>query len=149
MKKKFINTVAAEFEIATFYLDDYFLGIKIEAIQEINRNLKITKVYHADEHIAGVINLRGDVITVIDLRRKLGLKQKNITENSRNIILDYEGNRVGLLVDKIEDIITVNEADIAPPPPNLGEIEGKYFVKVLKLKDKLLAALNIDAVLGI
>ncbi|MFC2140121.1 chemotaxis protein CheW [Candidatus Auribacterota bacterium] len=143
------NKAAQEvIELSTFYIDDYFLGVDIKMVQEINRKMNLTKVYHAPDYIAGVVNLRGEVITVIDLRKKLGLPDKEGRDKWHNIVINYEGSKIGLLVDKIDDIIFANEEDTESPPPHLREIEGKFFYKVVKLKNKLLAILDINAMLA-
>jgi len=136
----------AQFEIATFYIDNYFLGIDLSFVQEINKNLNITKVFHAHDYILGVMNLRGDVIPVIDLGRKLGLGSRKITKKSRNIILNYDSMKIGFLVDKIEDVILVAQDDVSAPPSTFNEKEKNYFKAVVLLKDKLLSMVDIAEV---
>ncbi len=134
-------------ELATFYLGDALCGIDIKSIQEINKLIDMTQVPQAPDYVLGVLNLRGEIVTVIDLGRKLGLSPANITPDSRNIIINYQNENVGLLVDKIGDVVEVDTKKIEPAPANLEEIQGSFFEGVLKDEKVLVGILNLDEAL--
>jgi len=131
-------------QFVTFRIDDYFLGIDILKVREINRVLDITPVQHARDHIRGLINLRGQTVTVFDLGVRLGLTRRKITEESHNIIL--KNDLVGLLVDSIGDVVEAQNHAIENPPANVGGIEGKFVEGVVKLAE-LLVLLSPEKIL--
>ncbi len=135
---------ARELELATFYVGDLLMGIDIQQTQEINRQVEVTFVPHAPEWVRGVINLRGEVVTVLDLRNILGMEPTEITDDSRNIIVHMNGENIGLLVDKIADVVMTDEEHIEPAPANISGIEGKFFKGVCQLEKELLVLLDID-----
>ena len=101
-----------ELQFATFYVGDLLLGVNICQVQEINRQLDATKVPHAPKEVHGVINLRGDVATVIDLRTVLGMPPVEDSRNSRTLIVQSHGESIGILVDRISDILTISSEEI-------------------------------------
>ena len=142
------NPQVGDIQLATFQVGDLLLGMPIEGVQEINRNLETTAVPHSPDHIRGVINLRGEVATVIDLRRVLGLPPAEVDARSRNLIVRDGDESVGLWVDKISDIITVPGDSIIPPPANVSGVAGKYFSGVYRTKQDIVVILDITAVLA-
>jgi len=141
------NDVAVQ-QYATFYVGNLLLGIDIGQVQEINRQLDVTNVPQAPECVRGVINLRGEVTTVIDLRTILGLKQTQVTETSRNLIINFESETLGFLVDRVSDIVDLRSDEINAPPSNVDGVQGKYFLGVHTLETEILVLLNLDAVLA-
>lgn len=138
----------AEQQYATFYVGNMLLGIDIRQVQEINRQLEVTAVPHAPNYVRGVINLRGDVATVIDLPTVLGLPRAEITRESRNLIINSNGESIGCLVDRISDILTLRNDQINPPPTNIDGVEGKYFSGVHTLESEIVVILNIKELLS-
>ncbi len=134
-------------ELATFYVGESLCGINILNIQEINKHMDVTHVPQAPEYVVGVLNLRGRIITVIDLGEKLGLSPINKTKDNRNIIVDSQDEHIGLLVDGISDVLHAESNKIEPAPANIGGVKGKFFQGVFKTKDKLIGVLNIEKVL--
>lgn len=137
----------SEMQFATFQVGELLLGIDIHQVQEINRNLQLTPVPHAPEAIRGVINLRGEVVTVVDLRRVLGLSPTEFSRSTRNVIIKHAGEQISLLVDRVADVITCQSDDIDPLPENLGSFDGCYFRGVFKLDQGLLIVLNVNETL--
>lgn len=149
----------------TFHLNDQLFGLDILLVREINRHLELTPVPQAPDYIRGLINLRGQIVTVLDLKRRLGLETTDQGAIRHNIILKTDaeltgqGNRkaqeeklllpdkVSLLVDAIGDVITVDEDAIDPPPANVDQLEGKYLTGVIRLDGTLLTLLNLNTVL--
>lgn len=140
---------ACELQLATFYVGDLLLALPIEYVQEINRNLDLTEVPHAPEHVRGVINLRGDVATVIDLRRILSFSPAEVTSQSRNLIVRSGGESIGLWVDRIADIITISSDDIGPAPANVSGVEGRFFKGVYRTETDIVVLLDTSEALSI
>ena len=114
-------------QIATFYVGELLLGLDIDGVQEINRLLEITPVAHAADCVCGVINLRGDVVTVLDLRTILQLPATEIGPNTRNVIIRSQDESIGLLVDQVADILAIPQDEISPPPANVSGVDGRFF----------------------
>ena len=106
-------------QLSLFYLDDTLCGININQVQEINEDLTITKVPLSPDYVMGIMNLRGQIITVINLAMKIGLSPSTITPVSRVVIVSSNGEYIGLLVDKIADVITIPKNKIAESPANI------------------------------
>ena len=136
-----------ELEFVTFYVNDLLMGVDIQFVREINRQLDLTEVPHTDEFIRGVVNLRGEVVTVVDLRTILGAASSELSEQNSNVIVNSKDEHIGLLVDRIADVVIANPAEIEPPPANVSGIDGRFFKGVLKLDTELLVILDIEQTL--
>lgn len=135
-------------QFSSFYLDDTLCGINIDQVQEINENLQITRVPTAPKFVTGIMNLRGQIVTIINLSLKIGLSATEITSKSRVIITNSKGEFIGLLVDKVGEVINTSERKIAKPPANIKGAQGKFFKGILHTdNNELMALLNIDSVL--
>ena len=139
--------IKTSMELATFYVGGALCGIDILNIQEINKHFEITKVPQSADYVIGILNLRGKIVTIIDLGKKLELSENKRGKDSRNIIVSSNDEHIGLLVDSISDVVTSNEEHTEPSPSNLNGIKGKFFNGVLKTDDKLIGILNINEVL--
>ncbi len=139
---------STELQFATFYVGDLLLGVNIRQVQEINRQLDATKVPHAPKEVHGVINLRGDVATVINLRTVLGMPPAEVTHDSRTLIVQTQGESIGLLVDRISDILTLREDEISPAPANVDGAQGRFFSGVHTLESEVVVILNIQEALS-
>lgn len=138
----------SEQQYATFYVGNLLLGVDIRQVQEINRQLDVTDVPQAPECVRGVINLRGEVTTVIDLRTILGMDLTEVTRFSRNLIVNSEGESIGFLVDRISDIVTLRSDQISPAPSNVDGVHGKYFSGVHTMDSEILVLLNVAEALS-
>ncbi len=134
-------------EYSTFYVGGALCGIDILNIQEINKHFEITKVPQSSDYIQGILNLRGRIVTIIDLGKKLGLEPVSDSKDRRNIIVDSEDEHIGLLVDAISDVVLAKKDDIEPAPSNISGVKGKFFRGVLKTEKQLIGILDIDEVL--
>ena len=132
-------------QFITFNVFNNLIGIDIRDVREINRVLDVTPVQHAPDYVKGLINLRGNTVTVFDLGKRLGLGALTVSEESHNIILKKDA--VGLLVDNIGDVIETNEVMIESPPANMGGVDGKFVDGVLKLDEDLLLILSAENLL--
>jgi len=135
-------------ELCTFYINDQQFGIDIQKIQEINKNLSITRVPYSSEFIVGVMNLRGRIVTVIDLAKKCRLSDTVQGKNSRAIIVNSQDEYIGLLVDRVGDVIPVNVKNVEPPPVNIDSILGSYTKGVLNTGSDMIGILDVEAVLA-
>ncbi len=136
---------AAEVELATFYVADLLLGIPIREVEEISRHCAVTPVPGAPESVSGVMSLRGEVVTVLDLRAVLGLGKTERTRQTRNIIVQAGRERIGLLVDRVADVVRAATADLLPPPANLSGAESAMFHAVYRMENELLVLLDVAA----
>ncbi|HKJ99609.1 MAG TPA: chemotaxis protein CheW [Desulfotignum sp.] len=141
------ETAAQSLEFSTFYVGGALCGINILNIQEINKHFDITQVPQAADYVKGILNLRGRIVTIIDLGAKLGLEPVSETKDNRNIIVNSEDEHIGLLVDAIKDVVSARQDDIEPSPSNIGGVKGKFFQGVLKTEKDLIGILDIDEVL--
>ncbi len=135
-------------ELATFYVGDALCGMDILRVQEINKQLEITTVPRAPGFVKGIMNLRGQIVTIIDLGKKLGLGETVMDGKTRNIIVNSGGEYIGLLVSSISDVMEARWTDVDPPPANIGEIQGAFFTGVLKTQDQLVGILNLERVMS-
>jgi purine-binding chemotaxis protein CheW len=134
-------------DLATFYVRGSAYGIDLLKIQEINKLTSVTPVPGAPHYVRGILNLRGRIITVIDLSLKLGLSQTRLRETGRNIIVRSSGEQIGLLVEKISEVIRIDVEAVDEPPANMNGIQGDYFHGVIKTADRLVGILDIEKVL--
>ncbi|MEZ6132897.1 MAG: chemotaxis protein CheW [Planctomycetaceae bacterium] len=135
-------------QFCTFYVDNLFLAISVQQVQEVIRYQAMTRVPRAPAAIRGLINLRGQIVTAIDLRCWLGIPARNSDELPMNVIVRDGSNAVSLLVDRIGDVIEVNDDLFEPPPSTIqaslrGLIEGAY-----KLQGRLLLLLDTGKALA-
>lgn len=134
-------------ELATFYVGDALCGIDILNIQEINKQTEVTVVPQSADYVKGVLNLRGKIVSVIDLGQKIGLSPIQTHKDNRNIIVNSHDEHIGLLVDRISDVMVAESAGIEKPPANIGGIQGRYFQGVFKTERSLIGILDIEEVL--
>jgi len=136
-------------ELATFYVGHALCGMDILKVQEINKLMEMTKVPQAPDYMVGILNLRGQIVTIIDLGQKLGLGNVDISNESRNIIINAPGEHVGLLVSRISDVVMADPDRIEPAPANMSGIQGSFFTGVYKTENKLIGILDVKEVLRI
>ncbi|MBU2643269.1 chemotaxis protein CheW [bacterium] len=148
-KKSPPHQVDEEIQFSCFYLGETLCGLDIRMVQEINDEISITQVPLSPDYVVGILNLRGQIITVIDQSRKIGLGISQIDYTSRIIIVRSSRDYVGLLVDKLAEVITINKSGIAKPPSNVNGIQGSFFYGVVHThNNELLGLLNLDKLLS-
>lgn len=135
-------------ELATFYVGDALCGMDILKVQEINKIMEMTQVPQAPDYVMGILNLRGQIVTIIDLGKKLGLSSIDVDESSRNIIVNSENEYIGLLVSQIGDVVQADWQKVERPPANIGGLQGTFFKGVFKMEDRLIGILDADRVLA-
>ncbi|MBM9511638.1 chemotaxis protein CheW [Desulfogranum marinum] len=134
-------------ELATFHVGDALCGMDILKVQEINKIMEMTIVPQSPDYVQGILNLRGQIVTIIDLGKKLGLGQTDLGSDPRNIIVNAPGEYVGLLVNKLSDVVAAEPDKIEPAPANMSGIQGSFFTGVYKTENKLIGVLDIKEVL--
>ena len=142
-------TTRGETEYVTFYVGDILLGVDITGVDEINRHVDVTPVPHAPPFVCGVLNLRGEVVTVVDLRMILGLPPLEAGKTTRTVIVRSKGEQIGLRVDRIADVARAQSDELDPVPPNLGGAGERFFKGVYKLDGELLVVLDVEAALAV
>ena len=133
---------------ATFRLGQGIFALDTSLIQEVVMLGEITPVHHAPALVAGVRNLRGRIVTVIDLRRRLELEIDDPTPDTRILIVDWKSEPVGLLVDRVEETVELSTRDLQPPPPNLNGVQSRNLQGVFVAADRLAALLQPSSVLA-
>ena len=143
-----VTDLDEELQYSCFYLGDTLCGFDIGLVQEVNDDFSITKVPLSPEYVLGIMNLRGQIITVIDQSIKMGLQPCKIAKSSRVIIVKSRNEFIGLLVDRVGEVIKTNRKNIAKPPSNLKGVQGKFFTGIIHTESKeLLGLLDIDTLL--
>ena len=139
-------------QFCTFYVRGMFLGLEVTCIQEVIRAQPLTVVPLTEPVIAGLMNLRGQIVTAIDMRHRLGLPPREPDERPINVVVRTPDGAVSLLVDEIGDVIEVSDDAFERPPEMLGDDARALIRGAYKLKDRLLlvldAARTIDAELA-
>ncbi|MCA1986306.1 MAG: chemotaxis protein CheW [Desulfovibrio sp.] len=134
-------------QLVTFRVASEEFGIDILSVQEIIRTMEITKVPRAPMIVEGVINLRGKVIPIIDLRKKFGLESKPHDSKTRIIVVDLRGMVVGFVVDEVSEVLRIPSSTVEPPPAIVSGIDSEYIDGVGKIEDRLLILLDLDRLL--
>jgi purine-binding chemotaxis protein CheW len=134
-------------QLVSFNIGDEEFGVDILRVQEINRTLAVTRVPNVPEYVDGVINLRGRVIPIVDLRRRFGMKRKEHDKHTRIIVVDLEGQTLGFVVDAVKEVLRIPRSVTEPPPHLIGGVRDEYITAVGKLDDRLLILLDLDKVL--
>jgi purine-binding chemotaxis protein CheW len=132
-------------QFVTFKIDENLMGIDILGVREINRILDITPVQHGPDYVRGLINLRGQTITVFDIGVRMGLSPRKISSRSHNIILKHDG--VGFLVDDIGDVIYAQESEVEPLTVKMGALNSHYIRGVVIMKNDLILVLSMKRIL--
>ncbi len=135
-------------QLVSFNIGEEEFGVDILKVQEINRMLNVTRVPNAPEYVEGVINLRGKVIPVVDLRKRFGLPPKEHDKNTRIIVIELSGKTVGFVVDSVKEVLRIPKSVTEPPPALATNINAEYITAVGKLDDRLLTLLDMERVLS-
>lgn len=129
-------------QFCTFYLDGLLFGVRLTDVQEVMRHTEMTLVPLAPKVVSGLINLRGQIVTAIDLRRKLELPERDADKLPMNVVVNNDAGAVSLLVDEIGDVVEVGEEAFEQPPETLrGKVRGVIF-GVYKLSGQLMHVLD-------
>lgn len=141
------DQAASAKQYATFRVDDLFFGVDVTEVQEVLRFHEMTSVPAADPVIEGLINLRGQIVTAFNIRRRLGLEVRENAEEPMNVVVRGSDGAVSLMVDEIGDVIEVSQDDFEAPPETIDARTREVLDGVYKLPDQLLLVLSTDKVL--
>jgi len=136
-------------QYATFVVEDLFFGIDVLRVQEVLRYQEMTRVPLSPVVAAGLINLRGQIVTALDMRRRLGLAPRAVTQLPMNLVVRAEEGPVSLLVDEIGDVLQLDAADFEPAPDNVTPAARELIRGVYKLQNRLLLVLDPDRTLEV
>lgn len=137
-----------EAKFIIFQLKDEEYGVEVDQVRSIERMQHITRVPRTPDFVKGVINLRGVITPIIELRKRFGIKENETTDSTRIIIVAVANMEVGLIVDAANDVADIANNSVEPPPEVVGGIEADYLRGVTKLDKRLLILLNLDKVIN-
>jgi purine-binding chemotaxis protein CheW len=144
-----LATVGEERQLVVFQLAAELYGVEIARVHEIIRLPTVTRVPRAPSFVEGIINLRGKVIPVVDLRRRFGLPTAEHTRASRIVVVELGDQVVGIIVDGVSEVLRVNSAIVEPPSPVVAGVDSEYLQGIAKLPDRLVILLDLDRVLAL
>jgi purine-binding chemotaxis protein CheW len=136
-------------QLVSFKIGNEEFAVDILSVQEINRISKITKVPNTPDFIEGVINLRGRVIPVIDLRVKLSMPRKEYGINTRIVIVEIKDQTVGFIVDEVNEVLRIPKDITEAPPDMVGGVNSEFITSIGKLEDRLLILLDLEKTLSV
>ncbi len=143
-----MNVNVEEQQYIIFNIKDVKYGIAIENVIEVIKLLPITPLPKTPDFIKGVVNLRGKVVPIIDLRERFGYNDIELTDNARIIITLIEANKeIGLIVDSVSEVLTLSEKLIEPPMSITGSLKTDYILGIAKLEESLILLVNIEKIL--
>ncbi|MDA1296961.1 MAG: chemotaxis protein CheW [Chloroflexi bacterium] len=142
------QTAISERQLVVFDLNEEAYGVDIGAVREIIRMQEITRVPRAPRFIEGVINLRGKVIPVVDLRTRFSMPAGERTDEHRIVVVDVVGQDIGMVVDAVTEVSRVSEASIEPPSTVITTEDSDYLTGIVKTDQKLIILLDIAKVIS-
>ena len=134
-------------QLVTFKIAEEEFGVDILRVQEIIRMMPITKVPNSPPFVEGVINLRGKVIPIIDMRRRFGMTASAHNQQTRITVMDLQGQVVGFVVDAVQEVLRIKESTVEAPPQMMSGIGSDYLKGVGKLDERLLILPDLDKLL--
>ena len=143
------ETLTKEHQFCTFYLENLFFGIEVEKIQEIIRYCPITYVPLSSPDVAGLINIRSQIVTAIDLRNSLNLPQNSLDYFPLNVVVNLGDEIISLLVDEVGDVLDISEDNFEKTPETLTGKVKDLIKGTYKLEQKLLLILDVEKVIHI
>jgi purine-binding chemotaxis protein CheW len=141
--------MAGKKQFSTFVVDRLLFGVEVEKVQEVIRYQEMTRVPLAPPVVKGLINLRGQIVTAIDLRRRLGLKERATGDLPMNAVIRHEDGAVSLLVDEIGDVLEAEEENFEQPPETIDSKARELIRGVYKLNDRLMHVLDTNAAVSV
>lgn len=142
------NNAVSEIQLVVFDLASEHYGVDISDVREIIRMQNITRVPGATSYVEGIINLRGKVLPVLDLRKRLGLKVADQTEESRIVVIDISEGEVGVIVDAVTEVLRVSGSSIEPPSAMVTQGNADYLRGIAKLTERLIILLDMNKLLS-
>lgn len=133
-------------QLVSFRLGKEEFALDITQLQEIQRMLPITTLPRVPAYVEGIVNLRGRIIPIIDLRKKLGMEEGTRDKETRIVVVSIEGNVLGLIVDSVSEVLRISPEDIEPPPPLVVGLDAEFILGVAKLEERLILLLDLKRI---
>ena len=146
MAEETTNT-QSEQQLVVFDLAQEAYGVDIGTVREIIRMQDVTSVPHRPDYVSGVINLRGRITPVVDLRKRFDLAEQEITRDSRIVVVDIDGDDIGMIVDAVTEVLRISTTQIEPPSTMIAAGGSDYIVGIAKLEERLVLLLDLERVL--
>lgn len=143
-----VEATASEQQLVVFDLATESYGVDIGAVREIIRLQEITNVPRTPEFVEGVINLRGKVIPVVDLRKRFGLPVGDQSTENRIVVVDIGGQDIGVIVDAVNEVLRIFTDSVEPPSSVITTADSDYLMGIAKVEDRLLILLDLESVLS-
>ncbi len=138
----------AERQYVIFKLSSEEYGVDIMNVKEISEYKQSVKIPNTPKFVDGIINLRGDITPIINLKKRFNLDESSIDSDTRIIVINIKSRQVGFVVDEASQVIRLSEEDIEPAPELVAGVDKKYITGVGKLKDRIVLLLNLEEVLS-
>jgi purine-binding chemotaxis protein CheW len=137
-----------DYQIVIFELASELFGLQIASVESIIKLQPITQVPHAPGFVEGVTNLRGNVLPVIDLRKRFGFAPKDVDKNSRIIVVNVDKIKVGMIVDAVREVLTISEQAVEPAPAITMTVDSNFITGIVKITKNLVILLNLNKILA-
>jgi purine-binding chemotaxis protein CheW len=138
-----------ENQIVIFELDEEYYGVDISIVESIIKMQSITNIPHAPSFVEGVINLRGKILPVIDLRKRFSLSPKEDNQDNRIVVITLGDSEAGMIVDNVSEVLTIQDTDIEPAPNMVSMVDSNFITGIAKLGERLVIMLDLKAVLSV
>jgi len=135
-------------QLVSFKMGNAEFGVDILRVQEINKMMELTVVPNTASFIEGVVNLRGRIIPVLNLRSRLGLEVKEYDSETRIVVVDLEDKTIGFIVDEVKEVLRIPKSITEPPPQIVSGVNSDYITAIGKLEDRLLILLDLTKILS-
>ncbi len=134
-------------QLVSFNIGDEEFGVDITKVKEINRMVEITRVPNTPDFVVGVINLRGKVIPIINLRHRLGMILIENDKNTRIVVIEHDNKTIGFIVDNVNEVLRISRNITEPPPQMSGNVDSQFITSIGKLEDRLLILLDLEKII--
>ncbi|MEW6535927.1 MAG: chemotaxis protein CheW [Candidatus Auribacterota bacterium] len=141
--------VDQELQLVTFKMGKEEYGVSIEQVREINRVIEIVRVPKAPHFVEGIINLRGSVTAIIDLRKRFDITPSGEKEDERIIVVEIQGRTLGVIVDSVLEVVRLSGNSIDDVPPSIAGLDSKFLSGVGKIGERLIILLDLNTILSI
>ena len=134
--------------LATFFIRDAHCALDAAGVQEVVRLGRLTAVRHAPAEVVGVVNLRGRIVTILDVGLTLGFDKAVPGPDSRVFIIDDRNEFIGLLVDRVGEVVEVEAGQMGPPPANVSQVQRRFFKGVHRVGRQVITLVDVDRILA-
>lgn len=138
-----------EKQLVIFELGAEYFGIDISLVEGINKMLEITKIPQSPAYLEGITNLRGSVLPVIDLQKRFGMPAQERTNETRIMVANVDGVKIGMVVSAVSEVLTIEDNIIEPPPPMVSNVNSEFIIGVAKIDKRLVIMLDLAKVLSV